>query len=297
MKVLYRTIVFALVAVVWGLGLAQVPAKPAQASPVVDLAGIIKNDSLVSALNAELDSLSKRTGTQIVIVTVGDLASKDANEFATELGREWGVGGKKKNNGLVIVVKPRTDNGAGEVGFATGYGLEGIFPDVFCKRLQSDYMVPHFKDGDYAGGIEAAVKEIVPVVLNDYNEKQALAAAADTKPAKKSGGGNGWFTLALVVLVIALVALWRRRRKSMAAGIAAASTVASHEPQASKPNDENIEKETTDSDNDTETEDNSDDDLEDDSEDDEPDKPQEPEPYKYGYGGGDFGGGGASTKF
>ncbi len=176
-----------------GVGMAQVPEKPAQQAPIVDLAGIINNDSLVAALNAQLDSLSKKTQNQIVVVTVKDMGGLDPKEFATTLGQQWGIGGKALNNGFVIAVKPKDENGSGKIGFATGYGLEGVLPDVFCKRLQTEYMVPHFKEGDYAAGIKAAIDEIVPVVLNEYNEAQALAG--DTK--KKEGGtGNGWFIIA-----------------------------------------------------------------------------------------------------
>ena len=271
----------ALFAMVCKVGLAQVPERPANAAPVVDLAGIIKNDSLVSALNVQLDSLSKQTQNQIVVVTVDDLGGLDGKEFATQLGNKWGIGGKQLSNGFVMVVKPRNDKGAGEIGFATGYGLEGALPDVFCRRLQDDYMVPYFKDGDYAGGIKAAIDEIVPVVLDDYSKTQTQALASESK--KKGGGGNGWFIIAIVLGVIALIVLMRRRSKG---ATGAQSPQTSQLASEDKPKTEKPEKpEEPESDD-------SDDEADDES------KPTEEEkPYKYDYGGGEFGGGGASTKF
>lgn len=297
-----------LVTVACLVGRAQVPDAPAKASPIVDLAGIINNDSLVTALNTQLDTLSHQTGNQVVVVTVNDMGGLDPKEFATELGNKWGIGGKNLNNGLVIVIKPKNESGSGQVGFATGYGLEGSFPDVFCKRLQADYMIPHFKENDYAGGIEAAVAEIIPVIQQEYKETQALAG--DTAAKKKGGGGgNGWFIIAIIVGVIALFMLLRKRSKpaqpasqvsqatqaaeqpqpqaktgSSAAGAAAvagaAATGAALAGAAQEPEEEPEEP----------------------VEEEEPEKPKEEEkektePYKYGYGGGSFGGGGASTSW
>ena len=276
---LFKIILIAIALMAGGVGMAQVPEKPAQQAPIVDLADIINNDSLVTALNAQLDSLSKKTQNQIVVVTVKDMGGLDPKEFATTLGQQWGIGGKALNNGFVIAVKPKDENGSGKIGFATGYGLEGVLPDVFCKRLQTEYMVPHFKEGDYAAGIKAAIDEIVPVVLNEYNEAQALAG--DTK--KKEGGtGNGWFIIAGIIGVIALFALLRKRSKP-------AGGAPAQEPQASKLKEEAPKEEKNEPEE---------------PEEDPDDEPQDPEPpapkkptYKYGYGGGDFGGGGASTEF
>ena len=289
MKLLNRIVLIALVALLCNESFAQVPEKPAQASPVVDLAGIINNDSLVTALNAQLDTLSKKTQNQIVVVTVNDLGGLDAKEFATELGRKWGVGGKRLNNGLVMLIKPRNDKGDGEIGFAVGYGLEGAIPDVFCKRLQTDYMVPHFKDGDYAAGIKAAIDEIVPVILEEYNHSQALASDS----GKKKGGGNGWFVIAVIAAVIGLIVLLRKRNKK--------AINEQQQPQASNLTDAQEEQhQSLQEENDDVEEGNDEDNNEDDEEEVEQDaKPAaaEPEQYKYKYGGGDFGGGGAKTKF
>jgi len=295
-------ITLALITVSGIMALAQVPDKPTKPSPIIDLAGVINNDSLVAAMNTQLDTLSKRTQNQIVVVTVDDMGGYDPKEFATELGNKWGIGGKRLDNGLVIVIKPKNDNGNGQVGFATGYGLEGAFPDVFCKRLQTDFMLPHFKEGDYAGGIKAAIDEIVPVVMTDYKQSQALAG--DNSKQKKSGSGNGWFILAAIIGVIAILMLLSRRKKGTttnaqpqqaatqpqnqekeqpkntqdnnnqnstagAAGATAGATLAS----ATKPERANATKKQS-----TKKED-------------------APKPYEYGYSGGTFGGGGASSSW
>lgn len=288
-----------MMAAVWMAGQAQVPAKPSKPSPIVDMAGIINNDSLTTALNAQLDSLSKKTDNQIVIVTVSDLGEMAPEAFATELGNKWGIGGARFNNGLVIIVKPKNANGNGQIGFATGYGLEGVLPDALCKRIQSQAMLPHFKEDDYAAGIKAAVDTIVPIVLSEFNEKAGIKDGVAAKPETKTGTGNFWFYLAVTVGVIALISMLRKRRKknqpqqpsqpetpsdnqaaslkddvaktASAAGVAGAATAVA-EPESEEEEDE-----------------------EDDTDVEPEKKDEEPKPYEYGYGGGKFGGGGATT--
>lgn len=278
----FKTIFIALTLMIGNEGLAQVPECPANASPVVDMAGIINNDSLVNALNAQLDTLYKQTKNQIVVVTVNDMGGQDATMFAAELGRKWGVGGKELNNGVVIAVKPRNDKGSGEIGIATGYGVEGVLPDVWVKHLQNEYIVPLFKEGDYAGGIKTAIDKIVPVLLKEHKRIQDNKKNSD---GKKKGGGNGWVILAVIAGVIALIVLLGRRRKKNQPSTPA-------QPQASRlAGEENAQPDEEPEENPEEEEPE-----EPEEEDDTPD-PNAPKPYKYNYGGGDFGGGGASTKF
>ena len=287
MKLLYKGLLIALVAMVCNMGMAQVPDKPANMAPIVDMAGIINNDSLVNALNTRLDSLSRRTTNQIVVVTVNDLGKLEANQFATQLGRKWGIGDKKSNNGVVILVKPKNDKGGGAVFIEPGYGLEGALPDVKCRYIIDSLMVPHFKDGDYASGIEEAVNYIEPIVLKEYEQAQAAASKSSNK---KGGRGYGWWILGGIAAVIGGLSFLRKRNKKnlpqqpandndaetgVMAATGAATALAASTQDEPEPDDEN-------NDEDNEEEDN---------------KPNEPEPYKYKYGGGDFGGAGAGAKF
>lgn len=277
----------ALVAMLCNMGMAQVPDKPANMTPIVDMAGIINNDSLVNALNTRLDSLSRRTTNQIVVVTVNDLGKLETNQFATQLGKKWGIGDKKSNNGLIILVKPRNDKGSGAVFIEPGPGLEGALPDVKCRYIIDSLMVPHFKDGDYASGIDEAVNYIEPIVLEEYEQTQAAASKSSNK---EGGSGNGWWFLGGIAAAIGGVTLLRKLNKKSQpqqpandsdaeTGAMAATGAAS--ALAASPQDE-LEPDDEDNDEDNEEEDN---------------KPNEPEPYKYKYGGGDFGGAGAGAKF
>ena len=126
---------------------AAVPQRPEPARFVNDLAGVFQEgqaDSLENRLAAYCDS----TSTQIVVLTVADLEGADASSYATEVGETWGVGSADFDNGAVILVKPKNDNGSGEVFIATGYGLEGAIPDAYAKRSIHEIMIPNFIKDD-----------------------------------------------------------------------------------------------------------------------------------------------------
>lgn len=74
--------------------------------------------------------------------------------FAIQLLNQWGVGKKGKDNGLVILLV--TDQRC--IQFYTGYGLEGVLPDAICKRIQTKYMIPYLKDGNWNEGMVAGIR-------------------------------------------------------------------------------------------------------------------------------------------
>ncbi len=274
MRIFYKGLLIALVAMMCNVGMAQVPEKPDSMMPIIDLAGIIKNDALVNELNTRLDSLSRRTTNQIVVVTVNDLGKLEANQFATQLGKKWGIGGKKSNNGLIILVKPKNDNGPGEVYIAPGPGLEGALPDVKCRQIVDSIMVPHLKEGDYASGIEEAINHIEPIVIAEY--EQAQAAHDFCYEDDTNDGGNGWWILGGIAAAIGGLTLLRKRNKknlppqpadgnqaAAGAATALAATAPQEEPVEEEPvEEEPVEKEPQEKEGDDDT------------------KPDEPEPYK-----------------
>ena len=88
--------------------------------------------------------------------------------FAFEVGDKWGIGQAGLNNGVLIVVKPKDDTD-GEVEIAPGKGLEGVLPDIFCKRIIDDAMIEPLGDGDYYAALTAALNIIEPVLAGEYN--------------------------------------------------------------------------------------------------------------------------------
>ena len=118
------------------------------------------------ALELRLEAHDDSTGNQIAVAIVNEFEGDNILDFATRLGKQWGVGQKDKNNGVMIVVKVKTDDSNGQVAIAVGTGIEDIIPSATCQNIIDREMVPHFKENDYYGGINAAIDAIIPIVTS-----------------------------------------------------------------------------------------------------------------------------------
>lgn len=121
------------------------------------------------ALELRLEALDDSTGNQIAVAIVNEFEGDNILDFATRLGKQWGVGQKDKNNGVMIVVKVKTDDSNGQVAIAIGTGIEDIIPNATCQNIIDREMVPHFKENDYYGGINAAIDAIIPIVTGNLS--------------------------------------------------------------------------------------------------------------------------------
>ena len=86
-------------------------------------------------------------------------------EYSTNLFRQFGIGDKEKNNGLLILIALEERKSRIEV----GYGLEGVLPDGKTGRIQDEYMIPYFKDNNFDEGILNGYKALFKEVANEYN--------------------------------------------------------------------------------------------------------------------------------
>ena len=103
-----------------------------------------------------------------MVVTTNDLGGNDIAYVATEIGHKWGVGQKGVDNGIVVLVKPKTASESGEVFIATGYGLEGRIPDAVAYDIINNDMLPYFRSGDMYGGIMAGVGSLIELSNQEF---------------------------------------------------------------------------------------------------------------------------------
>ena len=149
--------------------LADVVQKPTVERLVNDFANVITNSTQLSLLEDSLCRYARRTSTQIVVVTVSDLNGYDVAEYAYRIGQTWGVGQKGKNNGVVILVKPKlSDTDKGRAFIAPGYGLEGVLPDITCSHIVNNEMIPYFRQNNYQAGIVAAAIAVMKACEGEY---------------------------------------------------------------------------------------------------------------------------------
>ena len=137
--------------------MVKLPSRPDPPRLVNDLAGVLGD---TQALEDTLEAFSNATSNQILVVTVTDLQDLEPWDYAVQLGRAWGVGGKKHNNGVVILIKPKNDT-PGRVTIQVGYGLEGIFNDAKAGRILDNTIIPYFRGGDFSAGLRRGVFKIV----------------------------------------------------------------------------------------------------------------------------------------
>jgi uncharacterized protein len=145
----------------------EIPDKPDPPRLVNDYAGILTQEEN-SSLEWKLENFSNSSSTQIVVVTVNDLGNYDAGQFAYEIGQKWGVGKKGKNNGVVLLVKPKTSESRGQAYISVAYGLEDTLTDALAKRIVEIVMIPRFKENNYYGGIDDATTAIIDVTKGKF---------------------------------------------------------------------------------------------------------------------------------
>jgi uncharacterized protein len=148
--------------------LAQVPPRPDPPRLVNDFAGILGD---CQWLEDSLEKIAMETSNQICVVTMSDLGGYDKAMMAYSIGQEWGVGKKENNNGVVILIKPKTPDSKGEAFIAPGYGLEGAITDATSTRIVNQEMIPHFKENDYLGGVWAGAQIVRDLATGEYNEE------------------------------------------------------------------------------------------------------------------------------
>lgn len=180
--------------------------KPVQ-KLVQDYTGYLSG-SEVQELEQALVAFNDSTSTQILVVLVDDLCGYDKAEFTYTLGEKWQVGQKGKDNGIVVMVKPKEIDGRGEVFIAPGYGLEGVLPDATAKKIVEYEMIPHFKQKDYYGGIVSAAITIMEITGGEYS-------AESYGKGKKGKKGKKWmpFVLAIFFIIIFIFTKARGARK------------------------------------------------------------------------------------
>ena len=134
---------------------------------VVDQANVLPAATR-SALETKLADLENKSGIQLVVATVASLEDSDVETYANQLFRAWKLGEKPKNNGVLLLVAPKER----KVRIEVGYGLEGVLTDALSNVIITNQIVPKFKAGDFAGGIERGVDGIIAALTTDTSDWQ-----------------------------------------------------------------------------------------------------------------------------
>jgi len=174
------------------LAAQEVLPKPNPPRLVVDAANMLSSDQ-VQILERKLVAFNDSTSNQIAIVTINDLNDVPIEDYANKLFREWGIGGAKHNNGILILVAKNDRQFRIEVGL----GLEGAITDVQSSDIIANDLRPNFKNEDYYRGLDEAVNSLEEAAAGEYKERSE-------QRDDKGGGGNilGFIIIVIIILII-----------------------------------------------------------------------------------------------
>lgn len=143
----------------WTLHADDTPAVPTLTRHVTDLTGTLTADQ-VNQLDAQLVTLEKQKGAQLVVLMVGTTQPDDIDDYSLQVAEKNKVGRNGVDDGVLLFIA-KNDR---QVRIEVGYGLEGAIPDAACARIIREYIAPKFRNNDYAGGINDAVGALTQLI-------------------------------------------------------------------------------------------------------------------------------------
>ncbi len=178
----------AVAALLWLTGLAALcggqvtlaqalqPVPPLTAR-VVDLTGTLDATER-QALEGRLQAFERRKGSQVAVLIVPRTAPETIEQYGIRVAEQWKIGRSKVDDGAILLVAK--DERALRI--EVGYGLEGALNDATAKRIVDDIIVPRFRNGDFAGGIDAGVDAMLRVIDGEPLPEPARVSADDAGP-------------------------------------------------------------------------------------------------------------------
>lgn len=189
--------------------LLAVPAAaqnfPQLTGRVVDTADML-TPSEEAALTQKLEALETSTHRQLVVATVPDLQGYAIEDYGVQLGRTWKIGQKDANNGVILLISKNEK----KIRIEVGYGMEPIINDALAGRIIRNDITPRFKEGDFAGGINAGVDALIEQLQAppEQQEQRLQQAAAEQKERHHSSGSFVplifWAIILLFVIIPAI---------------------------------------------------------------------------------------------
>jgi uncharacterized protein len=182
------------------------PPKPTRY--VTDRAGVFPAGR-AEALNSRLEEFEKETSNQMLVWVDRRIPENFAlEEFTVAAARRWAAGQAGRNNGVVLFVFTEDRKMRIEV----GYGLEGVLPDALAHRIQEEEILPRFRSGDYAGGIEAGASAIIAATKGEYKGGGSTVASRSQRRRRSGGGGAGCIAPLFFLIFFLLIPLLRLSR-------------------------------------------------------------------------------------
>src|SRR6266481_5691587 len=167
-----------------------------------DYAGVVSKSAALR-FNEELAQFERETSDQLIVAIFQKMQSdSDIADYTQRVAQAWGVGQKERRNGVVLFVFVQDR----KIFIQVGYGLEGALPDITAFDITEYRIKPHFRNGDYEGGIAAGIDSIFKAIRGEYK------GSGKTVAEKHRGSGAPSF-LFFVIFLIALIVISRVLRR------------------------------------------------------------------------------------
>ena len=170
----------------------NVIAKPNPPVLVTDMAGVLSPEQK-QALENKLVAIDDSSSNQIAVVILPTLEGNPIEEYSTKLFREWGIGNKKTNNGILLLIAIQDK----KIRIEVGYGLEGAVPDITANSIIDNDIKPAFREGAYYEGIDKATDDIAKAAVGEYKVQR--------EKKSKSKGSNAILFLFIVFIIVAIL--------------------------------------------------------------------------------------------
>ncbi len=191
---------------------AEAQTFPPLTGRVVDAAHVLPAN-VVAQLDQQLAALQTQSQRQLVVATIPDLQGYDIEDYGYRLGRAWGLGDKKRNDGIVLIVAPKEH----KVRIEVGYGLEPTVTDGLSEVIIQNVMLPKFKANDIPGGIQAGAAALIQQLTLPADQARQIAATAHPAPARSGQIGPALLWLGFIFLFF-IIPMFRRMRGGQAYG-------------------------------------------------------------------------------
>nr|MDQ3078187.1 TPM domain-containing protein [Pseudomonadota bacterium] len=168
---------------------------PKLTGQVVDQADLLQ-PAEEAALTSKLASLEQRSGRQLVVATVPSLEGRTIEDYGYRLGREWGIGQEGEDDGVVLLVAPNER----KVRIETGYGARVFLTDAVSSVIIRNSITPEFKAGDFDGGINAGVDQIIGWM--ELPPAEAARRAQELGAAQARSAERGFNPVPVIVIVM-----------------------------------------------------------------------------------------------
>lgn len=132
---------------------------PLSLSRVTDTTGSLSKQQF-DHLQRKLADFETRKGSQIVVLILPSTQPESIEQYSIRLAEKWQIGREGIDDGVILLIA-KDDH---KLRLEVGYGLEGAIPDVIAKRVISEIITPRFKSGDFAGGIDVGIDQLIKLI-------------------------------------------------------------------------------------------------------------------------------------